>query len=308
MVAAPDDCRPARKGFQSTVRLTYDDIKTMNRYLLWMIVLCSTLLVDAPLTASAAQADPVYMKSFDVDIEVEASGELLVTETLNYVVTDHTSSKRQRRIPLSHVDRITDVQVYENGHRLRTRTNARKNQFLISWRPQLSKPGVRTFVLQYRARGAVRIDERHDQVVWPAVFDNRQARIEAGRVTIHVPTSLAGQIRHFSHYGVATEARQVDARTVTFRPQHAMQPDEGLTVKLYVPHGQFHTGAPAWQRGEEVAYRLPGLVGYLDTLMFIALAIALPVIWMLAVMQKHQWEMERQRGAAHGGNRRDDYC
>lgn len=278
----------------------------MNQLLLWMSILCSALLVYAPLTANAAPDPPFFLKSFDVDIEVEASGELQVTETLNYVVTDRTSTQRLRRIPLSHIDRITDVQVYEDGRRLRTRTNDKKNQLWISWRHRLSRPGPQTFVLQYRAQGAVRIDERHDQVVWPAVFDHRQARIEAGRVTVHLPASLAGQIRRFSHYGVATEARQVDARTVTFKPRRALQPDEGLTVKLYVPHGQLHSGVPAWQRGEEVAYRLPGLVGYIDTPMFIALAIALPVIWLLAATQKHQWEMERQRGAAHGGNRRHD--
>lgn len=268
----------------------------MHRPLLWMTILCSALLVYVPLTANAAQAKPFYLQSFNVDVEVEASGELLVTETLNYVVTDRTSTKRLRRIPLSHIDRITDVQVYENGRRLPTRTDDKKNQFWISWRHQPSKPGAQTFVLQYRARGAVRIDERHDQVVWPAVFDHRQARIEAGQVTVRVPASLAGQIRHYAHYGVATEARQVDARTVTFRPRRPLHPDEGLTVKLYVPHGQLHTGAPAWQRGEAVVYRLPGLVGHIDTLLFIALAIALPVIWVLAVNQKHQWEMERQRG------------
>jgi hypothetical protein len=281
-----------------TICSTYDSMKTINRHLLWVAVLCFALLVCAPRTPHAARNDTFYLKSFDVDIEVEASGELLVTETLNYVFTDRTSTNRLRRIPSALVDRITDVQVYENGHRLRTKTSDRKNQFWISWRHQRRAPGSRTFVLQYRAQGAVRINERHDQVVWPAVFDNRHARIEAGQVTIRVPAALAGEIQHFSHYGVATEARQVDARTVTFRPYRALQPDEGLTVKLYVPHGRLRTAPPAWQRGEEVAYRLPGLVGHIDTLMFIGLAIALPVIWVLAVTQRHQWEMERT--ARHG--------
>lgn len=287
-----------RSRSKPTVRLTYDTMKSTNRHLLGVAVLCFALFVYVPLAPHAAPNDTFYLKSFDVDIDVEASGELLVTETLNYVFTDRTSTQRLRRIPSGLVDRITDVQVYENGHRLRTKTSDKANQFWISWRHQAREPGSRTFVLQYRAKGVVRIDEHHDQVVWPAVFDNRQARIEAGQVTVRVPASLAGQIQQFSHYGVATDARQVDARTVTFKPRRALQPDEGLTVKLYVPHGRLHTSPPAWQRGEEVAYRLPGLVGYLDTLMFIGLAIALPVLWVLAVTQRHQWEMER--AAQHG--------
>lgn len=276
--------------------------KFMKRQLQWMTLLCLALLGDATTSAHATQAEPYYLKSFDVDIEIETSGDLLVTETLNYVFTGNASTKRVRRIPLNSVDRITDVQAYENGNKLRTKTSARKNQMLIRWRHQLEHPGTRTFVLQYRAQGAVRIDERHDQVVWPAVFGNHQTRIEASQVTVRVPPALADQIQHASHYGVGAEMRRVDARTVTFSPHRALQPDEGLTVKLYLPHGRLHTDGSAWQRGEDAAYRLPGLVGYIDTLMFIGLIIALPAIWVLAASQKQQWEMERtarQRGTTN---------
>jgi hypothetical protein len=267
--------------------------------LLFMTVLCFVLLVYAAMPTHAGQADPSYLKSVDVHIDIEASGELMVTETLNYFFSDRASTKRERHIPLNLIDRITDVQVYENGHKLRSKTRIRKDQMSIRWWHQLSKPGARTFVLRYRAQGAVRVDARYDQVVWPAIFENRHTRIEAGRVTMRVPLALAGQIQRFSHYGVPTVSRQVDTRTVTFSSHRALQPDEGLTVKLYVPHGRLRTDIPAWQRGEDAAYRLPGLVGYIDTLMFVGLAIALPAIWILAATQKQQWEMER---ATHQGD------
>lgn len=271
----------------------------MNYQLMRTTLFCLTLLFYASLRVHASQAESFYLKSVDVDIEVETSGDLLVSETLSYVFTERTSNQRIRHIPLSLIDRITDVQVYENGQKIRSKTRVGRDQLSIRWHHQLNKTGIRTFVLQYRAQGAVRVDERHDQVVWPAVFEKHPARIETSQVTVRVPPSLAGQIQNVSHYGVPTVSRQLDARTVTFSPRGELQPDEGLTVKLYVPHGRLSTDIPAWQRGEEVEYRLPGLVGYIDTLMFIGLAFGLPAVWLLASNQKLQWEMERK--ARQGG-------
>ncbi|MCZ6874730.1 MAG: DUF2207 domain-containing protein [bacterium] len=246
----------------------------------------------------AAPSAPFYLKTFDVEVEVEETGDLLITETLVYVFSGTQSSQRLRRIPLGHVDRIKDVQVYENGRRLRVKTSVKAAQFSIRWRHQLSKPGLRTFVVQYRAQGALRIDNRHDQVLWPALFEQRDVPIEAAQVTVRVPPSLAGQIQRFTHYGVPAQAWQVDDRTVTFRPQRALQANEGLTVKLYVPHGRLNSSVPAWQRGEEAVYRLPGMLGYIDALVFIVCGVGLLVAWVAAAAQKHQWEMER---ASHYG-------
>ena len=271
----------------------------MNLILQQMTVVCIGLFVFASLHAHGSQGEPFYLQSLDVDIVVESNGDLLVSETLNYVFTEPTSKHRERHIPLRLIDQITDVRVFEDGQPIRSKTRVRNNQVSVQWRHQRNEPGGQTFVLQYRAKGAVRVDERHDQVVWPAIYEKRTARIESSRVTVRLPPALAGQIQNVSHYGVPVDSRQLDARTVTFNTRGELQPDEGLTVKLFVPHGRLDTDLPAWQRGEEAAYRLPGLVGYVDTLMFIALAFGLPAVWLLASNQKLQWEMERK--ARQGG-------
>lgn len=255
------------------------------------ILLC--LMLSHSSLLDAAVNPLFYLNTLDVEVVVEETGGLLITETLVYDFSATQSTKLLRRIPLDLVDRITDVQVSEDGHRLRVKTSDNGEQYVIRWRHQPRTPGLQTFILQYRAEGALRVDNRHDQVVWPTLFETRDVAIQSGRVTVRVPASLSGQIQRFTHYGVPSRAWQVDARTVTFEPQRKPQANEGLTIKLYVPHGRLKTGVPAWQRGEEVAYRLPGILGYIDALVFVVCGIGLFTFWVAAAAQKHQWEMER---------------
>lgn len=241
-----------------------------------------------------AASNPLfYLQTHDVQVVVEETGELLVTETLIYAFSGRQSAKLMRRIPLDHVDRIMDIQVFKDGHRLPVKTSDNGKQYVIRWYHQPRTAGLQTFILQYRAEGALRVDNRHDQVVWPALFGTRDVAIQSGRVTVRLPASLSGQIQRFTSYGVPSRAWQVDDRTVTFEPRRKPHAHEDLTVKLYVPHGRLKTSAPAWQRGEEAAYRLPGMLGYVDTLVFVVCGIGLFASWVAAAAQKHQWEMER---------------
>ena len=60
-----------------------------------------------------------------------------------------------------------------------------------------------TFVLQYRVRGGLHLDEAGDMVYWKALFKKRDADIRSGSVTVRLPESLAGQIseyRSFTRY------------------------------------------------------------------------------------------------------------
>jgi hypothetical protein len=277
----------------------------MKRALPMMVVLL-TLVAGTPI-ARAADNVSYYWKTLDVEVEVEETGDFLITETQTYVFTEPHSKERFRWIPLTYVDSITDVQVYDTGRKLRVKTGSKADRYWIRWRHSLNPPETRTFVVRYRAKRGVRIDARNDQVVWPVFVAARDAPVQRGKVTVRVPPSLAGQIRRFTHYGVPADAQQVDARTVTFVPQRALQPDEEFTVKLYVPHGILNTSVPAWQNGEKVVYRLPGLLGYIDTVVFIAFGIALLGVWVAGTTQKHQWEMERAEHGTVTGERHGVY-
>ena len=271
-----------------------------------MMVFLLMLVAGVPVTPAADDVS-YYWQRLDVEVEVEETGDLLITEIQTYVFTASHSNKRLRRIPLAHVDSVTDVEVYENGRKLRVKTSRKADQYWIRWRHRPSPPETRTFVVRYRAKGGMYIDSRSDQMVWPALSEGRDAPIQRSKVTVRVPPSLAGQIRRFNHYGVPTDAQQIDARTVTFVPQGALQPDEALTVKLYVPHGVLNAPIPAWQRGEEVVYHLPGLLGYIDTVVFVIFGIVMIGVWLSSTTQKSHWEVERAEHGTMTGGQHGDY-
>ena len=73
-----------------------------------MMVFLLMLVAAVPVTPAADDVS-YYWQRLDVEVEVEETGDLLITETQTYVFTAPYSNKRLRRIPLAHVDSITDV-------------------------------------------------------------------------------------------------------------------------------------------------------------------------------------------------------
>ena len=83
-----------------------------------MLVVLLTLVAATP-RACAADNVSYYWKTLDVEVEVEETGDFLITETQTYVFTAPYSQERFRWIPLTSVDSITDVQVYDTGRKRR---------------------------------------------------------------------------------------------------------------------------------------------------------------------------------------------
>ena len=243
---------------------------------IWLSLLASALtLADAGLAA-----DPDYgWRTLDVGIEVEPSGDLLITETQRYDVSGRRAMRLQRAISLANADRITDVEVWENERALSVKTKIRDDQFRIRWRaprqPASQTAETRTFVVRYRVQGAVRVSPGGDQIVWTALFGERDTPLPQGSVTLRLPATLSDAMQASKSYGAPAAIRQLDDRTLAFTPSDALQPDETLTVKVVVPHGQLRASAPKWQRGIDAPYALPGLLGRVDTAVLIVIGIAL---------------------------------
>lgn len=229
---------------------------------------------------SGQAANAAYLwRTLDVGIELDPSGDLLITETQRYDVTGEPAPQLQRTIPLDNVDHIAAVEVFENERALAVNTGVEEEQFRIRWRaprrPAHAQTETRTFVVRYRVQGGVRVHPDGDQIVWTALFGERETPLPQGSVTLQVPSALAGEIQHSKSYGVPAVVRQLDARTLSFVPSTELQPDETLTVKVVVPHGRLNVAMPKWQRGVDVPYALPGLLGRIDTMVLIVLGIGL---------------------------------
>lgn len=243
---------------------------------IWLgLLACGLGTVHSDQASSAAY----QWRTLNIDIEVEPSGDLLITETQSYDVRSHVATRWQRTIPLAEVDRIADVEVFENEQALAVNTGSKDEQFHIRWHAphqsthQRAEP--RTFVVRYRVQGGIRVHPGGDHIAWTALFGERASPLPHGEVTLRVPPDLAGEIQDSRSYGVSATIRELDARTLSFVPNTELQPDETLKVKVVVPHGRLDVTMPKWQRGIDVPYTLPGLVGQIDTTVLIVLGIGL---------------------------------
>ena len=214
--------------------ITFKTIPKLSR---WLIVglLCACLLSLG--TGIAQAAAPFYWDFIDVDIALEADGDLVVTETQKYTFTADHTNQRYRYIPLDGLDRITDVAVYEGEAQLPTQTGIQDNQYWIRWRHDLDAPESHTFKVQYRVSGGVQAQGAHNQIFWRALFPDRNTDIQRGIVTVHLPNELIGQVNEFTSNGVAATKQQIDARTFEFAVDEPLAPQQFLDVKVQFPAG-----------------------------------------------------------------------
>ena len=103
-------------------------------------------------------------------------------------------------------------------------------------------------VIRYRADGAFRIYEGGDQIWWQAIYADRPGPLQAGAVTIHLPSDVrADQVKLAGYPSNAVqEARLVDPRTAFFTTG-ALASGHGFEVRLQIPHGMVNASPPPWQ-------------------------------------------------------------
>lgn len=240
----------------------------------WMLVCGLALALGISAENQAAEVLP-YWEKIDVAIEVQATGDLLVTETQTYVSAPQQAQKRMRRIALDRLDTITDVRIFEAGHELPVSTRIKANHIRIRWRQPRRAAARHTVVMRYRVKGSVYLHHGGDQIVWPALSAEREGPVRQGTVSVRVPEALESRIQQVMSYGAPADVRRVDARTVSFVPRAAVPPGEKLDVKIVVPHGVLDVAMSDWQQGKEASYEIPGLVGQIDTLAYILFPVIL---------------------------------
>ncbi len=109
-------------------------------------------------------SSPFYWEYINVNIDVQDNGDMLINESQKYVFTQAHSNERYRYIPLNKVDRITDVEVFEDDKSLPIETGIKNNQMWISWKNSLNPPEEHIFEIKYRVVGGLHIyDDRGDR-------------------------------------------------------------------------------------------------------------------------------------------------
>ncbi|MBE9160347.1 DUF2207 domain-containing protein [Nodosilinea sp. LEGE 06152] len=210
--------------------------KTIPRCWRWLVVgLCAFLLSLGIGLAQAAS--PFYWDFVNVDITLESNGDMVVAETQKYTFTADHTNQRYRYIPLRNVDQITDVTVYEGEEQIPIQTGIEDNQYWIRWRHAVKAPESHIFKVQYRVTGGVQIRGANSQIYWRALFSERNADIKQGKVTIHLPNELAGEVSQVMSEGVTAVSQQVGPNTLEFVVDQPLAPQQFLDVKVRFPTG-----------------------------------------------------------------------
>ena len=186
-------------------------------------------------TAASAADMPFYWGYINVNIDLQANGDMEVTETQNYVFTEDYSNQRYRYIPLQGIGGIADVSVQENGKSLPIQTGVENNQLWIRWQHTLNAPEEHVFVLKYRVTGGLKFEGDHARAYWKAIFPDRKSAVLQAKVRVQLPDALASKVITFTHYGVPATVQEINPRVFEFVASTAIQPQQELAVELVFP-------------------------------------------------------------------------
>lgn len=220
----------------------------MRRILLSTLVGAAVALPAMIASPATAQSSAEVIRSYSVDIRILDSGDLMISERIEY---DFGATSRHgifrtipTRVPYDDVsDRVyriedvsvesstapTDIELSEEGGITTIRVGD----------PDVEISGLHTYSLTYRVEGALNAFPDHDELYWNAMGDEWQAPIERARVTVTAPASIQ-RLTCFQGYQGSTEpcARATShGSEASFRPGRELSAFEGLTVVVAIPKG-----------------------------------------------------------------------
>lgn len=211
------------------------------------------LLIGLALWASLSVTAEEEIRSFDVRIDVEKDGDILVTETIAVNVEGRDIRRGIfRDLPAYYADpegpgklpyRYTVLSVRKDGQREPHTKEIDRNALLI----RIGDPDVyldhrvHEYVIQYHVRNEIRYGETADELYWNATGTYWNFPIQSARVEVRFPDG-AGIIEQNAYTGRLGSTgrdyvyqRQGDAHV--FQTSEPLGRREGLTVSLTVAKG-----------------------------------------------------------------------
>jgi uncharacterized membrane protein YgcG len=234
------------------------------------------------LLAFAAPALAVeQINSFDVLIEVERNGDIVVTETID-VTAEGVDIRRGIFRDLPRYYTQDGVRYATNYHILRvtrdgqeepydTSTDGNAFKIRVGDEDVIIENGAHQYVLRYRVDNQVRYFEDHDEIYWNATGNYWSFPIKTARATIVLPAgaTITSTDGYTGAYGVSGQdyAYQQDGGRHVFRTTRVLNALEGLSVSLSFAKGLIDppsatdAGALWWQRYGALGILLASLGG-----------------------------------------------
>lgn len=216
--------------------------------ILALLIVCVTVLMALPFN-TFAQSRSVYWERWDVLIdEVDtAANRFRVTEAYDINFTG-SFSFGSVVIPYTNLERIEDIQVYENGRALTQRCNGNSGTFcserdgdelsITYYFFNSANNEKRNFEIVYTVIGALRVYEGGDQLWWNAIPPEHFG-FSIGSATIRVvlPDGFAPRegIDPVETYGAPSDVR-VNGVNVTATATEALDGNGYFYIRLQYPH------------------------------------------------------------------------
>lgn len=217
--------------------------------------------------AQAQQAErSVRALRYDVDLTVQPGGDVLVRETQEIAFQGGPFQKASRQLPLRRLEGIQDVRVEEPGQPYRSGYETpfsyavngtasggvgqgSAGEMLVEWWFPQTGNARRTFVLSYRAVGAVRFYPGGDQLRWAALGDDRRYSVDESTVTLRLPVEVPSggwKVDAYPARLISQSGTGASGDAATWRASD-IPAGELYEVRAQWPHGLVAGSPAAWQ-------------------------------------------------------------
>lgn len=201
------------------------------------------------LTASADER----IHRFDVEIEVEQDGDILVTETIQ-VSVEGNQIRRGIFRELPRFYEGPDGARYKYGYKVQSvtrngrkepraiQTNGNAYSIRIGDEDVLLPPGTRqTYEIKYRVKNQIRYFDTHDELYWNVTGTYWQFPIDTASADITLPegahvTEAQGHTGGFGETG-SDVVNRLTTNGIAFETTRELARREGLTVSVSIPKG-----------------------------------------------------------------------
>jgi Predicted membrane protein (DUF2207) len=223
----------------------------MQRAFRRSIVVCACILFVA--CASSAVAKSYSADRFDSTVRVLPDGTLDVTETVVFRFQDGTFREVFREIPARRTDGLEVIRAEMQGEPLpfgsesgTAEVRQRNGRVRVVWRFRPVEDVTRTFVLNYRVKGAVRRESGADLLVWRATPGEHAYTIGASTLRFELPVSPIAEpgvsTRKTGSFDVVRSGNAVEVRAARIGR------NGWIDTALRLPAGSVLAAPPLWQQ------------------------------------------------------------
>jgi len=203
------------------------------------------------LSAGPALAAKHYTAEvFDVVLDVQPDGALVVTETVRFRFEGGPFTYAFRDLAYTELDEIDRLLASMDGAILPQGTGPGQVEVVasrplkVTWHFAPTSDSVHEFVLTYRVQGAIRKEAAADALIWRAIPEEHDYEIEQSTITLRYPASI-GLVGTAELSGSASSQEAGDGWVRW--TAGSIGTDESLVVTARFAPGSLVRVAPEWQ-------------------------------------------------------------